>query len=162
MSENLDQNLNEKVSKQVLERNLNKNLSENERENLSENVTNKNSYENLGKSEQMPENLDKNSSEASSSAKNLSQAVSNCKAQNFFKKTLELSLQGVAGALIYAGKAGVWVSNASNHLKDEAQKVELSKINEEQAKFERVTCTFQRSLASCQRRTLDRQVQRCR
>ena len=136
MSENLDQNLNEKVSKQVLERNLNKNLSENERENLSENVTNKNSYENLGKSEQSPENLDKNSSEASSSAKNLSQAVSNCKAQNFFKKTLELSLQGVAGALIYAGKAGVWLSNASNHLKDEAQKVELSKINEEQAKFE--------------------------
>ena len=53
---------------------------------------------------------------------------------------LELSLQGVAGALIYTGKAGVWLSNASNHLKDEAQKVELSKINEEQAKFERVAC----------------------
>ena len=136
MSENLDQNLNEKVSKQVLERNLNKNLSENERENLSENVTNKNSYENLGKSEQSPENLDKNSSEASSSAKNLNQAFSKCKAQNFFKKTLELSLQGVADALIYTGKAGVWLSNASNCLKDEAQRAELSKINEEQAKFE--------------------------
>ena len=136
MSENLDQNLNEKVSKQSLERNLNKNLSENERENLSENVTNKNSYENLGESEQNPENLDKNSSEASSSTKNLSQAVSKCKAQNFFKKTLELSLQGAADLLIYAGKAGVWLSNASNRLKDEAQRAELSKINEEQAKFE--------------------------
>ena len=136
MSENLDQNLNEKVSKQSLERNLNKNLSENERENLSENVTNKNSYENLGKSEQSPENLDKNSSEASSSAEILSQATSKCKAQNFFKNALELSLQGAADLLIYAGKAGVWLSNASNHLKDEAQRAELSKINEEQAKFE--------------------------
>ena len=138
MSENLDQNLNEKVSKQVLERNLNKNLSENERENLSENVTNKNSYENLGKSEQSPENLDKNSSEASSSAEILSQATSKCKVQNLFKKTLELSLQGVADALIYTGKAGVWLINATNCLKDEAQRAELSKINEEQAKFERV------------------------
>ncbi|WP_109146480.1 hypothetical protein [Campylobacter concisus] len=136
MSENLDQNLNEKVSKQVLERNLNKNLSENERENLSENVTNKNSYENLGKSEQSPENLDKNSSEASSSAEILSQATSKCKAQNLFKKTLELSLQGVADALICTGKAGVWLINATNCLKDEAQRAELSKINEEQAKFE--------------------------
>lgn len=136
MSENLDQNLNEKVSKQVLERNLNKNLSENERENLSENVTNKNSYENLGKSEQSPENLDKNSSEASSSAEILSQATSKCKVQNLFKKTLELSLQGVADALIYTGKAGVWLINATNCLKDEAQRAELSKINEEQAKFE--------------------------
>ena len=130
MSENLEQNLNEKVSKQVLERNLNKNLSENERENLSENVTNKNSYENLGKSEQSPENLDKNSS----------QAAPNCKAQNFFKNALELSLQGAADLLIYTGKAGVWLSNASNCLKDEAQRAELSKKNEEQAKFERVAC----------------------
>ena len=139
MSENLEKNLNDKVGDQGLEKNLNENFSQSARENLSKNAeasANKNSCENLGESEQMPENLDKNSSEASSSAKNLSQAVSNCKAQNFFKKTLELSLQGVAGALIYAGKAGVWVSNASNHLKDEAQKVELSKINEEQAKFE--------------------------
>lgn len=144
MSENLDQNLNEKVSKQVLERNLNKNLSENERENLSENerenlsenVTNKNSYENLGKSEQSPENLDKNPSEESSSAEILSQATSKCKAQNFFKNALELSLQGAADLLIYTGKAGVWLSNASNCLKNEAQRAELSKINEEQAKFE--------------------------
>ena len=128
MSENLEQNLNDKVSKQGLERNLNKNLSEN--------VTNKNSYENLGKSEQSPENLDKNPSEESSSAEILSQATSKCKAQNFFKKALELSLQGVADALIYAGKAGVWLLNASNCLKDEAQRAELSKINEEQAKFE--------------------------
>ena len=126
MSENLEQNLNEKVSKQVLERNLNKNLSENEIENISENVTNKNSYENLVKIEQGPENLDKN----------LSQAAPKCKAQNFFKKALELSLQGVADALVCAGKAGVWLTNATNCLKDEAQRAELSKINEEQAKFE--------------------------
>ncbi|WP_459827689.1 hypothetical protein [Campylobacter concisus] len=140
MSENLDQNLNEKVSKQSLERNLNKNLSENERENLSNNAANKNSYKNLGKSEQSPENLDKNPSEESSSVEILSQATSKYKAQNFFKNALELSLQGVAGALIYAGKAGVWLSNASNRLKDEAQRAELSKINEEQAKFEGLAC----------------------
>lgn len=140
MSENLDQNLNEKVSKQVLERNLNKNLSENERENLSKNAANKNSYENLEKSEQSHENLDKNPSEASNSTKILSQATSKCKAQNFFKNALELSLQGAADALIYAGKAGVWLSNVTNCLKDEAQRTELSKINEEQAKFERVAC----------------------
>ena len=138
MSENLEQNLNDNVGEQVLERNLNKNLDENKaadlseiaRENLSENAVNKNSCENLGKSEQSPENLDKNSS----------QTAPKCKAQNFFKKALELSLQGVADALIYAGKAGVWLTNATNCLKDEAQRAELSKINEEQAKFERVAC----------------------
>lgn len=140
MSENLDQNLNEKVSKQSLERNLNKNLSENERENLSKNAANKNIYENLRKSEQTPENLDKNPIEANSRAEILSQATSKCKAQNFFKKALELSLQGIADALIYTGKAGVWLTNATNCLKDEAQRAELSKINEEQAKFERVAC----------------------
>lgn len=130
MSENLEQNLNDNVGEQGLEKNLNENFSQSARENLSENTANKNSCENLGESEQGPENLDKNSS----------QTASKCKAQNFFKNALELSLQGVAGALIYAGKAGVWLSNASNHLKDEAQRAELSKINEEQAKFERVAC----------------------
>ena len=143
LSENLEQNLNDNVSKQGLEKNLNENFSQSARENLSKKAeagTNKNSYENLRKSEQMPENLDKNSSEANSSAKNLSQAAPKCKAQNFFKNALELSLQGVAGALIYTGKAGVWLSNVTNCLKDEAQRAELSKINEEQAKFERVAC----------------------
>lgn len=140
MSENLEQNLNDNVGEQVLEQNLNENFSQSARENLSENTANKNSYENLRKSEQSPENLDKNPSEESSSAKNLSQAAPKCKAQNFFKNALELSLQGVADALIYAGKAGVWLLNASNCLKDEAQRDELSKINEEQAKFERVAC----------------------
>ena len=133
MSENLEQNLNDKVGEQSLEQNLNENFSQSARENLSKNTkpsVYKNSCENLRKSEQSPENLDKN----------LSQAAPKCKAQNFFKKTLELSLQGVADLLIYTGKAGVWLSNASNHLKDEAQRSELSKINEEQAKFERVTC----------------------
>ena len=133
MSENLEQNLNDKVSKQGLEKNLNENFSQNARENLSKNTkpsVYKNSCENLGNSEQSPENLDKNSS----------QTAPKYKAQNFFKNALELSLQGVAGALIYAGKAGVWLSNASNCLKDEVQRAELSKINEEQAKFERVAC----------------------
>ena len=133
MSKNLEQNLNDNVGEQGLEKNLNENFSQSARENLSKNAeagANKNSCENLGKSEQSPENLDKNSS----------QAAPKCKAQNFFKKTLELSLQGVADALIYAGKAGVWLSNASNCLKDEVQRAELSKINEEQAKFERVAC----------------------
>ena len=129
MSENLEQNLNDKVSKQVLEKNLNENFSQSARENLSKNAKSsfyKNSCENLGKSEQSPENLDKNSS----------QAAPKYKAQNFFKNALELSLQGVADVLVYAGKAGVWLSNASSRLKDEAQRAELSKINEEQAKFE--------------------------
>ena len=129
MSENLEQNLNDKVGEQGLENNLNENFSQSARENLSKNAkpsVYKNSYKNLGKSEQSPENLDKNSS----------QAAPKCKAQNFFKNALELSLQGAADLLIYAGKAGVWLSNASNCLKDEAQRVELSKTNEEQAKFE--------------------------
>lgn len=133
MSENLEQNLNDNVGEQGLEKNLNENFSQSARENLSKNAeagANKNSCKNLGESEQNPENLDKN----------LSQTAPKCKAQNFFKNALELSLQGVAGALIYAGKAGVWLSNALNCLKDEAQRAELSKINEEQAKFERVAC----------------------
>ena len=117
MSENLEQNLNDNVGEQVLEKNLSENFSQSARENLR-------------KSEQSPENLDKNSS----------QTAPKYKAQNFFKNALELSMQGVAGALIYAGKAGVWLSNASKCLKDEAQRAELSKINEEQAKFERVAC----------------------
>ena len=130
MSENLEQNLNDNVGEQVLEKNLNENFSQSARENLSENTANKNSCENLGKNEQSPENLDKNSS----------QTAPKYKAQNFFKNALELSLQGAADLLIYTGKAGVWLLNASNRLKDEAQRAELSKINEEQAKFERMAC----------------------
>ena len=110
MSENLEQNLNDNVGEQGLEKNLNENFSQSARENLSKNAKSsfyKNSCENLGESEQSPENLDKN----------LSQAAPKCKAQNFFKKTLELSLQGVSGVFIYAGKAGVWLSNASSCLK---------------------------------------------
>ena len=133
MSENLEQNLNDKVGEQGLEENLNENFSQSARENLSENAeacANKNSCKNLGKSEQRPENLDKNSS----------QTAPKYKAQNFFKNALELSLQSAADLLIYAGKAGVWLTNATNCLKDEAQRAELSKKNEEQAKFERVAC----------------------
>jgi len=123
MSENLDQNLNDNVGEQGLEKNLNENFSQSARENLNKNAeagANKSSYE----------NLDKNSS----------QTAPKYKAQNFFKNALELSLQGVADALVCAGKAGVWLTNATNCLKDETQRAELSKINEEQAKFERVTC----------------------
>ena len=132
MSETLEQNLNDNVDEQGLEQNLNENFSQSARENLSKNTKPniyKNNYENLGKSDQSPENLDKN----------LSQIAPKYKAQNFFKNALELSLQGAADLLIYAGKAGVWLSNASNCLKDEAQRAELSKINEEQAKFEGLT-----------------------
>ena len=123
MSENLEQNLNDNVDEQGLEKNLNENFSQSARENLNKNAeagANKSSYE----------NLDKNSS----------QTAPKYKAQNFFKNALELSLQGVADALVCAGKAGVWLTNATNCLKDETQRAELSKINEEQAKFERVTC----------------------
>ena len=119
MSENLDQNLNDNVGEQGLEKNLNENFSQSARENLNKNAeagANKSSYE----------NLDKNSS----------QTAPKYKAQNFFKNALELSLQGVADALVCAGKAGVWLTNATNCLKDETQRAELSKINEEQAKFE--------------------------
>ena len=129
MSENLEQNLNDNVGEQGLERNLSENFSQSARENLSKKAKSgvyKNSCENLVKIEQSPENLDKNSS----------QTAPKYKAQNFFKNALELSLQGVADVLVYAGKAGVWLSNASSRLKDEAQRAELSKINEEQAKFE--------------------------
>ena len=132
MSENLEQNLNDNVGEQGLERNLSENFSQSVKENLSENAKPsiyKNSCENLRESEQSPENLDKNSS----------QAASKCKAQNFFKNALEFSLQGVADALICAGKAGVWLLNVSNCLKDEVQRAELSKINEEHAKFEGLT-----------------------
>ena len=129
MSENLEQNLNDNVGEQGLEKNLSENFSQSARENLSKKAKSgvyKNSCENLGESEQSPENLDKN----------LSQIAPKYKAQNFFKKALEISVQGISCALIYSGKAGVWLLNASNCLKDEAQRAELSKINEEQAKFE--------------------------
>ena len=71
---------------------------------------------------------------------NLSPCATVNKAKNLAKNALEISMQGISCALIYAGKAGVWLSNASNCLKDEAQRAELSKINEKQAKFERVAC----------------------
>jgi len=56
--------------------------------------------------------------------------------KNLVKNALEISVQGISCALIYAGKAGVWLSSAANSLKNEAQRAKLSRINEEQAKFE--------------------------
>ena len=93
---------------------MSENLEQNLNDKVSKQVLEKNLNENFSQSAR--ENLSKNSS----------QAAPKCKAQNFFKNALELSLQGVADALIYAGKAGVWLSNASNCLKDEAQRAELS------------------------------------
>ena len=57
-------------------------------------------------------------------------------AQNLFKKALEISLQSAASALVCAGRAGLWLADAASELKDEAQKAQLSKINEERAKFD--------------------------
>lgn len=38
--------------------------------------------------------------------------------------------------LVYAGRAGLWLSDTASGLKDETQKAQLSKINEERAKFD--------------------------
>lgn len=84
----------------------------------------------------MSKNIDQN---LNANKVNLSPCVTANKAINLAKNALEISMQGVADALIYAGKAGVWLLNASNYLKDEVQRAELSKINEEQAKFEGLT-----------------------
>lgn len=40
--------------------------------------------------------------------------------------------------LACVGKAGEWLGNLANELKDEAKKAELSRANEEQAKFDGV------------------------
>lgn len=93
-------------------------------------------------SKDIDQNLDEKSGEdqiLNANKVNLSPCVTANKAINLAKNALEISMQGISCALIYAGKAGVWLSNASNHLKDETQRAELSKINEEQSKFEGLT-----------------------
>ena len=90
-------------------------------------------------SKNIDQNLDEKSGEAQISNENkakLSHCATKTKAKNLVKNALEISVQGISCALIYAGKAGVWLSNTVNSLKDEAQRAELSRINEEQAKFE--------------------------
>lgn len=106
--------------------NVNKNLdvemvatSKNENQNLNENTS-----QTLGKTEQRKENLEENIQKTSCSAD---------RALNLAKKTLEISLQTTASALACTG---AWLGNLANELKDDAKKAELSRINEEQAKFD--------------------------
>jgi len=91
----------------------------------------------------MSKNIDQNLDEKSGEAQilnenkvNLNHCATKTKAKNLVKNVLEISMQGISCALIYGGKAGVWLSNTANSLKDEAQRAELSRINEEQAKIE--------------------------
>ena len=91
-------------------------------------------------------NLDEKSSEAQISnenKENLSHCDTISKAQKLFKNALEISMQGISCALIYAGKAGIWLLDATNSLKDEAQRAELSRINEERAKFDGASIILQ-------------------
>lgn len=106
--------------------NVNKNLdvemataSKNENQNLDENAS-----QTLDETKQSRENLEENIKKTSCSADG---------ALNLAKKTLEFSLQTTASALACTG---AWLGNLANELKDEAKKAELSKINEEQAKFD--------------------------
>ena len=109
--------------------NVNKNLdvemaatSKNENQILDENAS-----QTLDKIEQRRENLQQNIKKTSCGAN---------WALNLAKKILEFSLQSAGGALVCAGRAGEWLGNLANELKDEAKKAELSRINEEQAKFD--------------------------
>lgn len=109
--------------------NVNKNLdieiaatSKNENQILDENAS-----QTLGETEQSREKLEENIKKTSCSAN---------WALNLAKKTLEISLQSAGGVLACAGKAGERLGNLANELKDEVQKAELSRINEEQAKFD--------------------------
>ncbi len=141
-NENADENLNANLdggasvtSESAL------NLDENGEESTAENpsrILDESAEQNCGESgaEQDCENLDQNASKASESAEKICGGAPKCKVQNLFKKALEISLQSAAGALVCAGRAGLWLADAASELKDEAQKAQLSKINEEQAKFD--------------------------
>lgn len=112
--------------------NVNKNLDENldvEMATASKNenqILDENASQTLGETEQNRENLQQNIKKTSCSAN---------WALNLAKKTLEISLQSAGGVLACAGKAGEWLGNLASELKDEAKKAELSRVNEEQAKF---------------------------
>ena len=145
MSKNTDRNLNERASGRNLGVNLGVNLNENAETNLDASVgvnlsgaspTSENETIKSDKSEQARENLNPNSGEANGGAENISRVAPKCRTQNLFKRVLEISLQGAAGALICAGRVGLWLSDAASGLKDETQKAQLSKINEERAKFD--------------------------
>ena len=101
-------------------------MNENVNKNLDENLDD-NASQTLDKTEQRRENLEENIKKTSCGAN---------WALNLAKKTLEISLQSAGGVLACAGKAGEWLGNLANELKDESQKAQLSRINEEQAKFD--------------------------
>lgn len=116
-----------------MDENVNKNLDKNldvEMATASKNenqILDENASQTLDKTEQRRENLEENIKKASCGAN---------WALNLAKKTLEISLQSAGGVLACAGKAGEWLGNLANELKDEAKKAELSRVNEEQAKFD--------------------------
>ena len=116
MNENVNKNLDENLDVEMAVTSKNKN------QNLDENASHT-----LDKTEQRRENLEENIKKTSCSAN---------WALNLAKKTLEISLQNAGGVLACAGKAGEWLGNLANELKDEAKKAELSRVNEEQAKFD--------------------------
>ena len=145
-NENADENLNANVGANLdggasVASESALNLDENGEESTAENpnrILDESAERNSGENgvEQGCENLDQNASKASGSAEKICGGAPKCKAQNLFKKALEISLQSTAGALVCAGRAGLWLLDAASELKDEAQKAQLSKINEEQAKFD--------------------------
>ncbi|OUT19718.1 hypothetical protein [Campylobacter concisus] len=116
MNENVNKNLDENLDVEMAT------ASKNENQNLDENAS-----QTLGETKQSRENLEENIKKTSCGAN---------WALNLAKKTLEISLQSAGGVLACAGKAGEWLGNLANELKDDAKKAELSKINEEQAKFD--------------------------
>ncbi|MFC2587418.1 MAG: hypothetical protein ACFNYB_03860 [Campylobacter sp.] len=139
MSKNMDQNLDERAGERNSGENRAENLGENAGVNLDAGTDvnlNENGEKNAGESEQARENLNPNSGEANGGAENISRVAPKCRMQNLFKKALEILLQGAASALVYAGRAGLWLLDAASGLKDETQKAQLSKINEERAKFD--------------------------
>ena len=115
MNENVNKNLDENLDVEMAT------ASKNENQILDENTS-----QTLGKTEQRKENLEENIQKTNCSAD---------RALNLAKKTLEISLQTTASALACTG---AWLGNLANELKDDAKKAELSRINEEQAKFDGV------------------------
>lgn len=116
MNENVNKNLDENLDVEMAT------ASKNENQNLDENAS-----QTLDKTEQIRENSEENIKKTSCGAN---------WALNLAKKTLEISLQSAGGVLACAGKVGEWLGNLANELKDEAKKAELSRVNEEQAKFD--------------------------
>ena len=116
MNENVNKNLDENLDVEMAVTSKNKN------QNLDENASHT-----LDKTEQNRENLQQNIKKISCSAN---------WALNLAKKTLEISLQSAGGVLACAGKAGERLGYLASELKDESQKAQLSRINEEQAKFD--------------------------